>query len=128
MKIQIIEKECVAKTGISIEFSNSEQNAIDAVNRKVADSIDKAVEQSTTIVQHSQNEKGNYEVTYENASKVPVLIDLETAMRIHWLLNNFVHKNDSGLFNTADNLCLTKLAEINHEVNELTNKGDLATC
>lgn len=114
MKIQIIEKECVARTGISIEFSNSEQSAIQTVGNKLTDAIDKATEEATKFTEASQLD------TKLDAAHVTVKIDLETAMRIQWLLGNFVHKSDSGLFNTADNACIETMARINHEDNELS--------
>jgi hypothetical protein len=40
MKVQNVEKECVAKTGISVEFSNSE---IDSITRLVL-RLDNAIE------------------------------------------------------------------------------------
>lgn len=120
MKIQIIEKECVAKVGLSIEFSNSECVAIE----KVADKL------NTKIVEKVESAKKAQKISLQNdvkgvvaplkADELSVHIDLETAMRISWLLGNFIRNNNSGLFSNADNLCLETMAEINQEHNELT--------
>lgn len=114
MKIQIIEKECTARVGLSIEFSNSEQRAIETVGNKLGEAIDKAEEESKNFVKASQTD------TKLDVSHVTVKIDLETAMRIHWLLGNCVNKNESGLFNTADNACIEAMARINGNDNELS--------
>lgn len=120
MKINVIEKQCLAKVGLSIEFSNSECSSIERVANAVNDSIVKAVEQSKTIVE-SGKEEG---VRYADATKVPVVINLETATRIAWLLGNLVMSRESALFGSADNMSLVTLAEINGEMNELTNEGE----
>lgn len=120
MKVNVIEKECMAIVGLAIEFSNSECSSIERVANTVNDSIIKAVEQSKTIVEHGKEEG----VRYANATKVPVLIDLETATRIAWLLGNFVHNTGSALFANADNMAIVTLAEINGDLNELVPGGE----
>ena len=120
MKINVIEKQCLAKVGLSIEFSNSECSSIERVANTVNDSIIKAVEESKIIVEHGK-EKG---ARYADATKVPVVINLETATRIAWLLGNFVTNRESALFGSADNMSLVTLAEINGEMHELTDKGE----
>lgn len=115
MKIQIIEKECVAKVGLSIEFSNSECVAIE----KVADKLNAVMVERIDRAKKAQADSSDLKKL--DASELFVHIDLETAMRISWLLGNFVRNNDSGLFSKADNLCLVTMAEINQEHNELTD-------
>lgn len=113
MKVNVIEKECTARVGLAIEFSNSECSSIERVANTVNDSIIKAVE-------HGKEEG----VRYADATKVPVLIDLETATRIAWLLGNFVHNTRSALFANADNMANVTLAEINGDINELVPGGE----
>lgn len=115
MKINVIEKECVAKVGLSVEFSNSECASIKDVKMRVNDAIERAVNGATAYTGASQTNR-----KFKSPSEITVEVDLETAMRIDWLLSNFIRKEDSGLFCTADNLCLTKMAVINHEETELT--------
>lgn len=117
MKVNVIEKECTARVGLAIEFSNSECSSIERVVNAVNDAIAKAVEQSKTIVEHGKEE-------YADTTKVPVLIDLETATRIAWLLGNFVHKTESALFANADNMAIVTLAEINGNLHELVPGGE----
>lgn len=115
MKIQVIEKECTARVGLSAEFSNSECASIKDVKTHVSDAIERAITEARAYTEASQtNQK------FKSPSEITVKVDLETAMRIDWLLSNFIRKEDSDLFCTADNLCLTKMAEINHEETELT--------
>lgn len=117
MKIQVIEKECVAKVGLSVEFSNSECASIKDVKTRVSDAIENAVKEATAYTEAPRTGQ-----KFKSPSEITVKVDLETAMRIDWLLSNFVRKEDSGLFCTADNLCLTTMAEINHEENELNTQ------
>lgn len=112
MKINVIEKQCLAKTGLSIEFSNSECASIEHVADVVNNAIEKAIDEAKKKVTDNSR--------YKQASDVPVVINLNTAMRITWLLGNFVTNRESGLFDNADNMSLVTLAEINGEQNELT--------
>ena len=121
MKVNIVEKECMARVGLTIEFSNSECSSIERVANTLNDAISKASEQAKQIVEHGKEKN----VRYSQTTKVPVLIDLETAMRVSWLLGQLIHKVDSALFTNADNLALVTLAEINGEKNELTSGGDV---
>lgn len=116
MKIQIIEKECVAKVGLSVEFSNSECASIE----KVADKLDSEI--YAVVKRATKQQEASDTIVPLKAEELFVHIDLETAMRINWLLGNFTRSKDSDLFNTADNLCLTTMAEINHEENELNTQ------
>lgn len=117
MKINVVEKECKARVGLAIEFSNSECSTIERVANKFNDAIEKSIEQAKTIASQAKDR-------YSDASKVPVVIDLETANRIAWLLGNCVHNTTSSLFCNADNMALVTLAEINGEQNELNHGGE----
>lgn len=121
MKVNVIEKQCLAKTGLSIEFSNSECVSIERVANKLNDAVEKAVKQAEQIVS-ANKESGCSPATYKQPADVPVVINLDMAMRIHWLLGNFVNSRESDLFCSADNISLVTLAEINGEKNELTNE------
>lgn len=116
MKINVIEKQCLAKTGLSIEFSNSECVSIERVADVVNNAIEKAIDEAKKKAIGVDNR-------YKQAADVPVVINLSTAMRITWLLGNFVTNRESGLFANADNMSLVTLAEINGEQNELTPKN-----
>lgn len=112
MKVSVIEKQCLAKTGLSIEFSNSECASIE----RVADVVNNAIENAT---KEAKKKAAGDNERYKQATDVPVVVNLNTAIRIAWLLGNFVANRESGLFGNADNMSLATLAEINGEVNEL---------
>lgn len=100
MKIQIVEKECVAKTGISIEFSNSE---IDSIIR-LAYQLDNAIKDKCRKA-HAFVEASETGETYEETDKIPVEISLKEAVRISWLLDTITMgkaRKPSDLFNQAD--------------------------
>lgn len=120
MKVNIIEKECVARAGLAIEFSNSECSSIERVANVLNSAVEKAVDQAKQIVEHGKETKPKENIRYSTCAKVPVLIDLETATRISWLLGNLVHNSSSDLFKNADNMALTTLSQINGEENELS--------
>ena len=117
MKVNIVEKECVARVGLAIEFSNSECSSIERVANKLNDAVEKSVEQAKTIALQ-------VETRYADTTKVSVLIDLETAMRVSWILGQMCHKTDSALFANADNTALVILSEINGDQDELNNGGE----
>ncbi len=119
MKIQIIEKECtIARVGLSVEFSNSECATIEKTATKLGEKISDIVDQWTEKQKNASSNKQTLK-----PQDIQVHIDLEHAMRIHWLLTQLTRDNESGLFNTADNECLSVMANINGENNELTNKS-----
>lgn len=122
MKINVIEKQCLAKVGLSVEFSNSECVSIERVANKLNDAVEKAVETAEQTV--SANKENYFPATYKQPADVSVVINLNLAMRIHWLLSNFVSTRESDLFVNADNMALEKLAKINGEKNESTNEGE----
>ena len=119
MKINVIEKQCLAKVGLSIEFSNSECSSIERVANKLNDAVKKAVKQAEQMVS-ANKESGCSPATYKQPADVPVVINLDMAMRICWLLGNFANSRESDLFVNADNMSLVTLAEINGEQSELT--------
>lgn len=111
MKVQNVEKECVAKTGISVEFSNSE---IDSIIRLVL-RLDNAIEDKCREA-HAFVEASETGTKYEETDKIPVEISLKEAIRIAWLLDaitmNKAHK-PSDLFNQADAGYLARIDDIN---------------
>lgn len=116
MKIQIIEKECVAKTGISVELSNSEcasiEHVADVINNAIENAVDKA---KKNVIDSKKN--------YKQATDIDVTINLNTAMRVTWLLGNFITNRESALFGNADTMALVTLAEINGE-NSTSEEGE----
>jgi hypothetical protein len=96
MQIKVIEKECVAKTGIQVEFSNSECRAIE----RVKDQVSSAIASLKCNMQCVIEKQGKF--PKEAIEKMTISIDLNTAMRIEWLLDNFVHKSESNLFGLPD--------------------------
>lgn len=122
MKVNTVEKECMARVGLAIEFSNSECSSIERVANVLNNAVDKAVDQAKQIVEHGKETKPRGDIRYSACSKVPVLIDLETATRISWLLGNLVHNSSSSLFADADKMALITLSDINGEKNELSER------
>ena len=119
MKVQVIEMACTAKVGLAIEFSNSECASIEKVADKLNTTIEEKVKTAAKAQKTSLENDVEGIVMPLQADELFIHIDLETAMRISWLLGNFVRNNDSGLFNTADNMCLETMAQINQKSNEL---------
>ena len=97
MKVTIVEKECVAKTGIQVEFSNSECRAIERVKDQVSSAIASLKCNIQCVIEQQQGK-----FPKEAIEKMTISIDLNTAMRIEWLLDNFVHKSESNLFGLPD--------------------------
>lgn len=95
MKIQDVTKECVAKTGLSVEFSNSEIGSLSkllwVVTNAVEDSIARAHQMAVTQQQQ-----------FKEDNNVPVNIDLKSLKRIEWLLTQLTRSETSGLFEQAD--------------------------
>lgn len=97
MKVEVIERECVANVGLSTELSNDEVDSVVELTKEVNKAIDNGIKQRK---QSSANKR-----EYTENDSVVVGIELKTLVRIHWLLdtmtNNRSHKA-SGLFDVAD--------------------------
>ena len=95
MKVQDVKKECLATTGLSVEFSNSEvgslSNLLWNVSRAVDDSIERAHQMAATQQQ-----------TFEEDGPIPAFIDLKSLKRVEWLLVQLTRRDMSGLFDNAD--------------------------
>lgn len=114
MKVQTIEKECVAKTGISIEFSNSEIDSIVRLLLVLDDKIEKGCKTSRSL----QTAAGKQ---YKNTEEIPVSVDLKTLVRISWLLDKITYgrtRKPSDLFNDADASYLVTVQSINSQEGE----------
>jgi len=112
MEVNVIEKQCLAKTGISIKLNNSECVSIKHVADVVINAVEKTIDETKKKVVDDKQK-------YKQATDVPVVIDLNTAMRIAWLLGKFIINYESKLFDNVDKMSLATLAIINGEQNEL---------
>lgn len=111
MKVQNVEKECVAKTGISVEFSNSEIDSIIRLVLRLDNAIEDKCREAHTFVEASETGE-----KYEETDKIPVIISLKEAVRISWLLDAITMsraRKPSDLFNQADADYLAKIDDIN---------------
>ena len=117
MKVNVIEKQCLAKTGLAIEFSNNECASIEHVADVINNAIEKAIDKAKKNVVDSKK-------NYKQATDIDVTINLNTAMRITWLLGNFITNRESALFGNADNMALVTLAEINGENKPTSEEGE----
>lgn len=116
MKVQDVEMNCLAKTGISVEFSNSE---IDSITRLVL-RLDKAIEDKCREA-HAFVEASETGETYEETDKIPVEIRLKEAIRISWLLDAItMHRarKPGDLFDQADANYLAAINDINRAEGE----------
>lgn len=95
MKVQDVKKECLATTGLSVEFSNSEvgslSNLLWNVSRAVEDSVERAHQMAATQQQQ-----------FEEGGPIPASIDLKSLKRVEWLLIQLTRRDMSGLFDYAD--------------------------
>lgn len=116
MKVQTIEKECVAKTGISIEFSNSEIDSLVRIALVVDNKIEECREEAHNFIKASKTG-----TQYKESDDISVKVDLKTLSRISWLLDrmtgNRVH-NPSELFNEADAYYWSMFKDINTKEEE----------
>ena len=116
MKVQIVEKECTAKVGISVEFSNSEIDSLVRIALKLDGKIEEECKKAHQFIKASQTG-----AKYNESDEIPVEVDLKTLTRISWLLdkitNNRVRK-PSDLFNEADGDYLVTLESINNREEE----------
>ena len=95
MKIQDVKKECLATTGLSVEFSNSEIGSLSSllwdVTRAVNDSVERAHQMAATQQQQ-----------FKENEPIPATIDLKSLKRVEWLLVQLTRRDMSGLFDNAD--------------------------
>ena len=95
MKVQDVKKECLATTGLSVEFSNSEVGSLSSllwnVSRAVEDSVERAHQMAATQQQQ-----------FEEDGPIPASIDLKSLKRVEWLLIQLTRRDMSGLFDYAD--------------------------
>ena len=116
MKVQIVEKECTAKVGISVEFSNSEIDSLVRIALELDDKIEEQCRESHAFIKSSE-----LGTKYKESDKISVKVDLKTLTRISWLLNKITNgrvRNPSDLFNEADGDYLATLASINNREEE----------
>lgn len=115
MKVQDVKQECLAKVGLSIEFSNSEVNAVHKLLWNVSTAIERGIEQAHKIAEETGSK-------YKSGRDIPVAIDLESMKRVEWLLTQCTHRKTSAdLFVSADTDCEVDVDYIN---NELPEGGD----
>lgn len=110
MVIEVIERECVAKVGLSTQLTNEEIESVVQVVR----TVDKAIEDGCEELKKARMPENKKE--YTEADKLAVKIDLSTLIRIHWLLDTITdHRatKPSNLFNDADIAYSHTLCEIN---------------
>ena len=107
MKIQDVKKECVAVTGLSVEFSNSEISSLS----HLLTTVDNAVEHGIEAAKSTATENGK---PYGDNEKIECPIDLKSLKRIQWLLTQLTRSETSGLFEQADADYRTDLLHINN--------------
>lgn len=107
MKVQEVTREAtVAKTGISVEFSNSEIASIQRLTWTLDDAIEKGKNTAKSIVETSNK-------PYDEKESIPVSVDLRTLLRVNWLLEAFSTRFESDIFDQADGLYACEVEEIN---------------
>lgn len=107
MKIQDVKKECVAVTGLSVEFSNSEVSSLS----HLLTTVDNAVEHGIEAAKSTATENGK---PYGDNEKIECPIDLKSLKRIQWLLTQLTRNEMSDLFKEADADYRTDLLHINN--------------
>ena len=95
MKVQDVKKECVAVTGLSVEFSNTEVSSLS----RLLMTVDNAVNCGIEAAKSAATENGK---PYGDNEDVDVTIDLKSLKRIQWLLTQLTRNDKSGLFEQAD--------------------------
>lgn len=116
MKVQIVERECSAKVGISIEFSNSEIDSLVRIALKLDNKIEEKCKDAHQFVKASETG-----AKYNESDDIPVVVDLKTLIRISWLLDKITNgkvRKPSDLFNEADGDYLATLESINNREEE----------
>lgn len=115
MKVQEVTKEAtVAKTGISVEFSNSEIASIQRLTWTLDDAIEKGKSTAKSIVEAANK-------PYDGKEPISVSVDLRTLMRVNWLLGAFSNRFESDIFDQADGWYACEVKEIN----ESTKKDEV---
>lgn len=111
MKVQDVKQECLATVGLSIEFSNSEVNAVHELLWNVSNAIERGIEQAHKIAEETGSE-------YKSGRDIPVAIDLESMKRVEWLLTQCTRKTSASLFAVADTDCGIDVKHINNKPSE----------
>ena len=107
MKVQEVTKEAtVAKTGISVEFSNSEIASIQRLTWTLDDAIEKGKSTAKSIAKAANK-------PYDGKEPISVSVDLRTLMRVNWLLGAFSNRFESDIFDQADGWYACEVEEIN---------------
>ena len=106
MKVQDVKQECLATVGLSIEFSNSEINAVHELLWNVSIAIERGIEQAHKIAEETGSK-------YKSGRDIPVAIDLESMKRVEWLLTQCTRKTSAALFGFPDTDCREVVNYIN---------------
>ena len=107
MKVQEVTKEAsVSKTGISVEFSNSEIASIQRLTWTLDNAIEKGKSTAKSIVEASNK-------PYDGKEPITVAVDLRTLLRVNWLLGAFSNRFESDIFDQADGWYACEVEEIN---------------
>lgn len=107
MKVQEVTKEAtVAKTGVSVEFSNSEIASIQRLTWTLDDVIEKGKNTAKSIAKAANK-------PYDGKEPISVAVDLRTLMRVDWLLGAFSNRFESDIFDQADGWYAYEVEEIN---------------
>ena len=116
MKVQVVERECMAKVGVSIEFSNSEIDSLIRIALKLDDKIEEQCKEAHAFIKSSETG-----VKYKESDELFVRVDLKTLTCISWLLDKITNgrvRNPSDLFNEAYGNYLATLESINNREGE----------
>lgn len=108
MKVQVIERECTAKVGLSTELSNDEVDSIVDLVKEINRTIDKGVKEKKRTTTNNRE--------YTENDRIIVGVELKTLVRIHWLLDTMTDSRSrkaSGLFDVADVNYSETLCKIN---------------
>ena len=73
MKVQVVERECMAKVGVSIEFSNSEIDSLIRIALKLDDKIEEQCKEAHAFIKSSETG-----VKYKESDELFVRVDLKT--------------------------------------------------
>ena len=107
MKVQEVTREAtVAKTGISVEFSNSEIASIQRLTWTLDNAIESGKNTAKSIAKAANK-------PYDEKESIPVSVDLRTLMRVNWLLGAFSNRFESDIFDQADGWYACEMKEIN---------------
>lgn len=107
MKVQDVKKECLATTGLSVEFSNSEIGSLSKLLWVVNNAVEEGIEYAHQMAVTQQQQ-------FKDDDKVPARIDLKSLKRIQWLLTQLTRNETSGLFEQTDADYRADLSYINN--------------